>query len=314
MPIKIPDSLPAKTILENENIFVMTEKRAMHQDIRPLKLLILNLMPTKIVTETQLLRKLSNTPLQIEVELLRTISHDAKNVDFQHLDEFYRTFDDVRHKKYDGMIITGAPVEQLDFTDVDYWPELCSIMEWTKTNVHCTLHICWGAQAGLYYHNGLEKHNLPKKLSGIYLHTLIAKQSPLFRGFNDEFFVPHSRYTEIRAEDVLADSRLELLSTSEKAGVFAVKTTDSRRIFIMGHPEYDADTLALEYERDLKRGINPEIPENYFINDDPALGPIVRWRSHAQLFYTNWLNYYVYQSTPYDIEDIGSETDDAEAK
>jgi homoserine O-succinyltransferase len=301
VPIKIPDQLPATSALIKENIFVMTEHRALHQDIRPLKLLILNLMPTKIVTEIQLLRKLSNTPLQIEVEFLRTLSHDAKNTDAEHLEAFYTSFENVRERRFDGMIITGAPVEQLDFGDVDYWPELCEIMDWTRTNVHSTLHICWGAQAGLYYHYGVKKYDLPKKLSGVYLHTMEKPLSPFFRGFNDEFFVPHSRYTEVRREDIEAVPELELLSTSPKAGVFAVKSENNRRIFITGHPEYDADTLALEYKRDLDKGINPDIPENYFIDDDPSKPPRVTWRSHAQLLYNNWLNYYVYQTTPYDL-------------
>ncbi len=304
MPIKIPDQLPATGILEGENIFVMTEFRAMHQDIRPLQLLILNLMPTKIVTETQLLRKLSNTPLQIEVELLRTISHDAKNVDAEHLESFYRTFDEIRDRHYDGMIITGAPVEKLEFEDVDYWPELCEIMKWTRTNVHCTLHICWGAQAGLFYHYGIGKYDLPEKLSGVYRHTAVRKQSPFFRGFDDEFYIPHSRYTGVREEDILACPELELLATSEKAGVFAVKSENNRRFFILGHPEYDADTLKLEYERDVAKGIAPNVPENYFPGDDPTQPPLVRWRAHAQLLYSNWLNYYVYQTTPYDLEKI----------
>ena len=301
MPIKIPDQLPATSALINENIFVMTEHRALHQDIRPLKLLILNLMPTKIVTEIQLLRKLSNTPLQIEVEFLRTLSHDAKNTDAEHLEAFYTSFESVRDRRFDGMIITGAPVEQLDFFDVDYWPELCEIMDWTRENVHSTLHICWGAQAGLFHHYGVKKYDLPKKLSGVYLHTMEKPLSPFFRGFNDEFFVPHSRYTEVRRENIEAVPELELMSTSKQAGVFAVKSVDNRRIFITGHPEYDADTLALEYKRDLDKGINPSVPENYFIDDDPSKPPRVTWRSHAQLLYNNWLNYYVYQTTPYDL-------------
>lgn len=307
MPIKIPDSLPAKDILENENIFVMTEYRAIHQDIRPLKLLILNLMPTKVVTETQLLRKLSNTPLQIEVEFLQTISHEAKNVDPEHLASFYISFDNIRDRYYDGMIITGAPVENLEFEDVDYWPELCRIMEWTKRNVHSTFHICWGAQAGLYYHYGIEKHQLPRKLSGVFSHTVLKPQSPFFRGFDDVFYMPHSRYTGVREEDILKVPELELLSVSPEAGVFAVKSEDNRRFFITGHPEYDADTLALEYARDLKKGLDIQMPKNYFPDDDPSKQPVVTWRAHAQLLYSNWLNYYVYQTTPYDINAIGQE-------
>ena len=304
MPIKIPDTLPARTVLESENIFVMTQYRAMHQDIRPLSLLILNLMPTKIVTETQLLRKLSNTPLQIEVELLQTASYLGHNTDSNHLASFYTTFDRVKDRKYDGMIITGAPVENLDFNEVDYWDELCRIMEWTKTNVHSTLHICWGAQAGLYYHHGIEKYALPKKIFGVFEHQVLKPSSPLFRGFDDYFFAPHSRYTEVHASDIEAKEELELLSTSREAGVFAVKTEDSRQFFILGHPEYDPDTLAKEYWRDRNKGLDIAVPAHYFPGDDPMAEPVVRWRSAGQLLYTNWLNYYVYQTTPYDIKEI----------
>ena len=304
MPIRIPDSLPATTILENENIFVMTEYRAFHQDIRPLKLLILNLMPTKIVTETQLLRKLSNSPLQVEVELLHTSSHISQNTDADHLSSFYTTFSKIKSEKYDGMIITGAPVENLDFSDVDYWDELCEIMEWSKTHVHSTLHICWGSQAGLYYHYGVPKYSLKEKLFGVFPHTALKKQSPLFRGFDDEFYIPHSRYTENHAEDILAKPELELLAVSPQAGVFAVKSRDNRHFFITGHPEYDPETLALEYFRDVKKGLDIQVPANYFPDDNPNNPPLVRWRSAAQLFYTNWLNYYVYQTTPYDIREI----------
>lgn len=304
MPIRIADLLPATRTLESENIFVMTEYRAMHQDIRPLRLLILNLMPTKIVTETQLLRKLSNTPLQIEIELLQTTSHESKNVDKSHLDSFYRTFAEVRSNVYDGMIITGAPVEDLEFNEVDYWDELCTIMEWTKTNVHSTFHICWGAQAALYYHYRVEKYMLPKKLFGVYEHKVLNPNSPLFRGFNDYFSVPHSRYTEIRPEDIERIPDLKIMSVSDKAGVFAVKTESNRQFFITGHPEYDPETLALEYERDKAIGKNIDIPDNYFPDDDPSKPPIVAWRAHAQLLYSNWLNYYVYQTTPYDLKNI----------
>ena len=306
MPIKIPDSLPARATLEGENIFVMTEYRAIHQDVRPLNLLILNLMPTKIVTETQLLRKLSNSPLQVEVELLQTASHISQNTDADHLLSFYTTFDQIKHRKYDGMIITGAPVENLDFTDVDYWPELCEIMEWSKTHVHSTLHICWGAQAGLYYHYGIPKYSLDKKLFGVFPHTTTwqKRQSPLFRGFDDVFYVPHSRYTENKVEDILAQPELELLAVSEEAGVFAVKSENNRRFFITGHPEYDADTLSREYFRDVDKGLDIAVPANYFPDNDPAQTPVVRWRSAAQLFYNNWLNYYVYQTTPYDLDKI----------
>ena len=306
MPIKIPDSLPARATLEGENIFVMTEYRAIHQDVRPLNLLILNLMPTKIVTETQLLRKLSNSPLQVEVELLQTASHTSQNTDAGHLSSFYTTFDKIKHRKYDGMIITGAPVENLNFTDVDYWPELCEIMEWSKTHVHSTLHICWGAQAGLYYHYGIPKYSLDKKLFGVFPHTTTEakRKSPLFRGFDDVFYAPHSRYTENRIEDILAQPELELLAVSEQAGVFAVKSENNRRFFVTGHPEYDPDTLSREYFRDVDKGLDIDVPANYFPDDDPSKSPIVRWRSAAQLFYNNWLNYYVYQTTPYDLDKI----------
>ena len=307
MPIRIPDSLPATSVLESENIFVMTECRALHQDIRPLNLLILNLMPTKIVTETQLLRKLSNTPLQIHVQLLQTSSHVSQNTDADHLDSFYTTFDQIKDERYDGMISTGAPVENLEFEDVDYWPELCRIMEWSRSHVHSTFHICWGAQAGLYYHYGIDKHSLPKKLFGIFEHDVVRKQSPLFRGFDDKFYAPHSRYTEVALEDILAKPELELLATSEEAGVFGVKSADNRRFFIFGHPEYDPDTLALEYFRDVNKGLDIAVPAHYFPDDDPTRTPGVNWRSAAQLLYTNWLNYYVYQTTPYNLEEISHE-------
>ena len=289
MPIRIPDSLPATQALESENIFVMTEFRAMHQDIRPLKLLLLNLMPTKITTETQILRKLSNTPLQVEVELLQTASHDSKNTAAEHLEAFYTTFDQVRDRHFDGMIITGAPVEQLDFEDVDYWDELCDIMAWSATNVHSTLHICWGAQAGIYFHYGVPKHGLDEKMFGVFAHRLTKHTSPLVRGFDDDFWAPHSRYTEVRAADIEAHPDLELVAISD------------------GHPEYDRETLRAEYDRDIAKGLAMAVPAHYFPNDDPAAEPIARWRSHAQLLYTNWLNYYVYQTTPYDIDAIGTD-------
>lgn len=304
LPIKIPDSLPARTVLEGENIFVMTEFRALHQDIRPLNLLILNLMPTKIVTETQLLRKLSNTPLQIRVELLRTASHQSQNTSEEHLSSFYTTFEAVKHKKYDGLIITGAPVENLDFQQVEYWEELCRIMEWSRHNVHSTLHICWGAQAGLYYHYGIKKHALDQKVFGVFEHQVLDPSSPLFRGFDDRFFAPHSRYTQISQEDVAAHPQLELLSTSREAGVYAVKSRDGRQFFVFGHPEYDPDTLAKEYWRDKNKGLPIAVPAHYFPGDDPMAEPVVRWRSAGQLLYTNWLNYYVYQTTPYDTKEI----------
>ncbi|MBR5260393.1 MAG: homoserine O-succinyltransferase [Eggerthellaceae bacterium] len=307
MPIRIPDQLPATAALESENIFVMTEFRAMHQDIRPLKLLLLNLMPTKIVTETQILRKLSNTPLQIEVELLQTASHESKNVSAEHLEAFYTTFEEVKDRTYDGLIITGAPVELLDFEDVDYWDELTSIMEWSKTNVHSTFHICWGAQAGIYYHYGVPKHELSRKMFGVFDHTVVKPHSPLVRGFDDSFRAPHSRYTEVRAEDIEAHPELELIAVSDEAGVYIAKSIDSSNFFVFGHPEYDIATLKAEYDRDISRGLDMHIPVNYYPNDDPSLQPISSWRSHAQLLYTNWLNYYVYQTTPYDISRIGAE-------
>ena len=307
MPIRIPDQLPATEQLESENIFVMTEHRAMHQDIRPLRVLLLNLMPKKIETETQIMRKLSNTPLQIEVELLHTISHESRNVSQEHLKTFYRSFDQVKDNRYDGMIITGAPVELHEFEDVDYWDELCRIMKWSTTNVHSTLHICWGAQAGLYHHYGIQKHDLPAKASGVFEHHLVKPQSPLVRGFDDRFYAVHSRNTDVRREDVEAEPQLEVVAVSDEVGLYVVKSVDSRRFFVFGHPEYDTDTLRLEYERDVKRGLNPEVPAHYFPGDDPTAEPRNVWRSQAQLLYTNWLNYYVYQTTPYDLARAGEE-------
>ena len=283
MPIRIPDALPATAALESENIFVMTEYRALHQDIRPLRVLILNLMPTKIATETQIMRKLSNTPLQIEVELLRTRSHEAKNVSPEHLETFYRTFDEVRDERFDGLIITGAPVEKLDFADVDYWDELVEIMDWSTTNVHSTLHICWGAQAGLFHHYGIDKHELPAKLSGVYGHRLEKPSSPLVRGLDDRFFAVHSRYTGVDEDAVREHPELEVIASSDEAGLYLVKSLDSRRFFVFGHPEYDADTLRLEYERDVRAGIDPDVPVNYFPNDDPSREPLCSWRAQAQL-------------------------------
>ena len=307
MPIKIPNSLPARATLEGENIFVMTEYRAIHQDIRPLKLLILNLMPTKIATETQLLRKFSNTPLQIQVELLQTVSHSAQNVDRSHLESFYTSFDQIKNKFYDGLVITGAPVENMDFEAVDYWAELCQIMDWSKTHVHSTLHICWGAQAGLYYHYGIPKYVLPQKVFGVFDHQLLKPSAPLFRGFDDRFYAPHSRHTEVLEEDIRKIPSLEVLAVSEEVGVFAVKTENSRQFFLLGHLEYDRDTLAQEYQRDVDRGLTIQVPRHYFPGDDPTKPPVVRWRSAGQLIYTNWLNYYVYQTTPYDLSALDRE-------
>lgn len=304
MPIKIPDSLPATAVLESENIFVMTEYRAIHQDIRPLDVLILNLMPTKIITEVQMLRKLSNTPLQVQVEFLQTASYRPRHVDASHLESFYTTFDQVKDRKFDGMIITGAPLDFIRFEDVDYWKELCEIMEWTKTHVHSTLHSCWGAFAGLYYHYGIQKYDRETKLFGVYPHTMEKKNSPLFRGMDDVFYAPHSRATVFHDEDIRKVPELEVMAVSEQAGISIIKTQDSRQFFMTCHPEYDADTLAREYYRDVEKGLDIALPENYFPEDDPSKEPIVRWRSTGQLIFSNWLNYYVYQSTPYMLKDI----------
>lgn len=304
MPIRIPNDLPAVKTLNDENIFVMTEKRAITQDIRPLKILLLNLMPKKIETETQLSRLLGNTPLQVELTLIHTKSHKSKNTSPEHLLAFYKTFDDVKHLNFDGMIITGAPVEQMPFEEVSYWEELCEIMEWTKTHVHSTFHICWGAQAGLYYHFGIDKQPLEKKLFGVFEHKADYKRSMLLRGFDDRFMVPHSRHTTVNAEDIKAHKELKILASSKEAGVYAISTKNGKQIFITGHSEYDATTLRDEYLRDVNEGKPIEIPKNYFPGDDPKKAPIVSWRSHSNLIYSNWLNYFVYQTTPYDISEI----------
>ena len=304
MPIKIPNLLPATTVLQNENIFVMTETRAIRQDIRPLKILMLNLMPKKIDTETQIARLISNTPLQVELELLQTATHKATHTSAEHMLAFYKTFDEVKDRKFDGLIITGAPVEQIPFEEVDYWEELCEIMEWSKTNVTSTFHICWGAQAGLYYHYGVPKYPLEEKMFGVFEHRVDHKQSILFRGFDDRFFVPHSRHTTCRREDIEKIPELKILASSQKAGVYAISTEGGRQVFITGHSEYDADTLKNEYLRDKAAGLPIHIPENYFPEDDPDRAPLVRWRSCANLLYSNWLNYIVYQSTPYDLNSI----------
>ena len=304
MPIKIPNDLPAVKTLNDENIFVMTETRAITQDIRPLKILLLNLMPKKIETETQLSRLLGNSPLQVDLELIHTKSHKSKNTSAEHLLAFYKTFDDVKDRTFDGMIITGAPVEQMEFSEVEYWEELCEIMEWTKTHVHSTFHICWGAQAGLYYHFGINKKPLDKKMFGVFPHKVDYKKSILFRGFDDVFMVPHSRHTTVDIDDVKKVKDLKVLSTSKEAGLYAVSTKNGKQIFITGHSEYDADTLMNEYLRDVSQGLPIEMPKNYFKDNDPKKGPVVSWRSHANLLYSNWLNYFVYQTTPYDIEKI----------
>ena len=304
MPIKIPNDLPAVKTLNDENIFVMTETRAITQDIRPLKILLLNLMPKKVETETQISRLLGNSPLQVDLEFLHTKSHISKNTSAEHLFTFYKTFEDVKCRTFDGMIITGAPVEHMPFEEVEYWAELCEIMEWSKTHVHSTFHICWGAQAGLYYHYGIKKLPLKEKLFGVFPHTVDYKNSILFRGFDDTFMVPQSRYTTVSAEDIAKTPQLKILASSEKTGVFAVSTDKGKQIFITGHPEYDAGTLAAEYFRDLSENKPIHLPENYFPGDDPENPPLVTWRAHANLLYSNWLNYFVYQTTPYDIESI----------
>ncbi|MGM9521896.1 MAG: homoserine O-succinyltransferase [Oscillospiraceae bacterium] len=304
MPIKIPNGLPAAQTLESENIFVMTETRATAQDIRPLKIAVLNLMPTKIATETQLSRLLGNTPLQVELELLQTSTHKATHTSEEHMLAFYKTFDDVKDNKYDGLVITGAPVEHIPFEEVNYWEELCAIMEWSKTHVHSTFHICWGAQAGLYYHYGIKKYPLEKKLFGVFPHHVDYKKSILMRGFDDEFMVPHSRHTTIHREDVERVPGLRILASSDEAGVYAMATSRGRQIFITGHSEYDKDTLKSEYLRDKNQGLPIDVPKNYFPDDDPEKEPVVTWRAHANLLYSNWLNYFVYQMTPYNISDI----------
>jgi len=304
MPIKIPNELPATRILEGENIFVMTETRAITQDIRPLQILLLNLMPTKIETETQLARLLGNSPLQVELELMQTRTHQSTHVAADHLLKFYTTFDQVRDRNFDGLIITGTPVEHMEFEQVEFWDELCQIMEWSKTHVHSTFHICWGAQAGLYYHYGIQKHELPEKLSGVFLHHVDRRSSMLMRGFDDVFPVPHSRGTTVLEKDIRACPKLKILASSDRAGVYAMATEGGRQIFITGHSEYDADTLKKEYLRDKALDPATKIPENYFPDDDDTKEPLMTWRSHGALLYQNWLNYFVYQTSPYDITTI----------
>ncbi len=304
MPIRIPNDLPAVKTLNDENIFVMTDTRATSQDIRPLRILVLNLMPKKIETETQLSRLLGNTPLQVELELIRTSTHQSKNTAAEHLLSFYKTFNEVKNQNFDGMIITGAPVEHLEFEEVEYWDELCEIMEWSKTHVHSTFHICWGAQAGLYYHFGVQKQPLDKKMFGIFEHKVTYSNPILFRGFDDVFNVPHSRHTTVLREDIEKVPQLKILAESDEAGVYAVMTENGKQIFITGHSEYDADTLKDEYLRDKAADKPIEIPKNYFPDDNPDLPPIVKWRAHANLIYSNWLNYFVYQTTPFDLDEI----------
>ena len=301
MPLIIPKTLPAYDALYEENVFVMHRERALAQHIRPLEILILNLMPTKIATETQIARLLANTPLQVHMTLLQTASHAATHVSAAHLDAFYKTFDEVKNNRYDGMIITGAPVETMDFEQVDYWPELCEIMDFSETNVYSTLHVCWGAQAGLYYHYGIPKHLRKEKLSGVYTQKALDKRVPLLRSFDDYFKCPHSRYTEVREEDILKHPELRLLAKSDEAGVFLVMNQDGSQIFVQGHPEYDRMTLNAEYHRDLNRGLDPALPRNYYDHDDPFSIPPLTWRNMANTLYCNWLNFYVYQVTPYDL-------------
>lgn len=305
MPIQIPNDLPAAEVLQQENIFVMKQTRAETQEIRPLEIVLLNLMPTKIVTETQLSRVLGNTPLQVHLELMMMSSHKSKNTPQEHLLSFYKTFDEIRHRKFDGMVITGAPVEHLDFEDVTYWQELCQIMEWSKTHVHSTFHICWAAQAGLYYHYGIQKKVLPEKLFGVYSHKADYKRAILLRGFDDEFWVPHSRHTTVLREDVEKIPGMKIIASSEEAGVYIMLNKEGRQIFVTGHSEYDIDTLEKEYLRDKAAGLPIHVPVNYYPNDDETKPPIVRWRGHANLLYSNWLNYFVYQTTPYDILTVG---------
>ena len=306
MPIRIPNDLPAADVLQQENIFVMNQNRAGSQDIRPLEIVLLNLMPTKVVTETQLSRLLGNTPLQVNLSLMHTTSHRSKNTPQDHLLSFYKDFGDLKHRKFDGMVITGAPVEQLPFEEVDYWQELCQIMEWSKTNVHSTLHICWGAQAGLYYHYGIPKYDLDKKLFGVFPHHADYKRSILLRGFDDTFYAPHSRHTTVLREDIEKCPELRILASSQEAGVYAVMTKHGKQIFVMGHGEYDPDTLDREYRRDKALGLPISVPAHYYPDDDDTREPLVTWRGHANLLFSNWLNYFVYQTTPYDIMTVGS--------
>ncbi|MCD7784389.1 MAG: homoserine O-succinyltransferase [Oscillospiraceae bacterium] len=305
MPIRIPNSLPAAKTLQDENIFIMPETRASTQDIRPLRILLLNLMPTKIETETQFARLLGNTPLQVEIELMHTVSHQSKNISQEHLLSFYKIFDEIKNSRYDGMVITGAPVEHLNYEDVEYWSELCEIFEWSKTHVHSTFHICWAAQAGLYYHFGVPKKQLPEKLFGVFPHRVSYKNPILFRGFDDVFYAPHSRNSTVDIRDVEKIPELKILAESDEAGLYACMTAEGKQIFVTGHSEYDPDTLSREYFRDKEKGLDIQVPKNYFPHDDPTQPPMVKWRAHANLLFSNWLNYFVYQTTPFDVEEIG---------
>ncbi len=304
MPIRTQKDLPAKEILERENIFVMDETRAMHQDIRPISIVIVNLMPLKEDYELQILRSLSNTPLQVDVSFVMPASHESIHTSVSHLNKFYQPFKDIRHKNFDGLIITGAPVENLEYEEVDYWEEICAVMEWSKTHVTSTMYVCWGAQAGLYYHYGIKKYPLEKKMFGVYSHRVLNRKIPLVRGFDDMFYAPHSRHTAIRREDIAAQQELTILAESGEAGVFLVINQDGSEIYVMGHPEYDRLTLSSEYFRDKDKGLPIELPKNYFPKDDPSVRPMLQWRSHGNILYANWLNYYVYQQTPYDFIDV----------
>ncbi len=312
MPVTIPRTLPARRVLESENVFVMTDTRAGHQDIRPMRIAIVNLMPTKVDTETQLLRLLGNTPLQVQITLLHMDSHESKNTAPEHLEAFYATFEQVRDRKFDGLVITGAPVERLPFEDVDYWPELCEVMDWSADHVFSTLHVCWGAQAGLYRHFGVKKYPLPDKAFGVFPHRVLDPHSPILRGFDEEFPAPHSRHTEVRADEIRAIPGLRLLAESDEVGVYLAASEDGRQLFVTGHPEYERYTLATEYRRDLEKGLSIGVPRNYFPGDDPDRPPMITWRSHAFLLYANWLNYCVYQRTPYDLATIPQETGTAD--
>lgn len=306
MPVKIPNDLPAATILGAEGIFVMPADRAVHQDIRPLRIAVLNLMPTKIVTETQILRLLSNSPIQLDISFIRTGSHESRNTPSGHLEAFYEPVDRVLHERFDGLIITGAPVETMEFEDVDYWDELVRLMDWSDTNVWSTLHVCWGAQAGLYHHYGIRKSPVPAKIFGVYRHRVLEPREPLLRGFDDEFPAPHSRHTTVSREDIEAAPGLRLLAVSDEAGVYLAASEDGRRVFVTGHPEYDRHTLKAEYERDIAKGLPIAVPAGYYPDDDPGREPLMNWRAHAHLMYSNWLNYYVYQATPFDLASLPS--------
>ena len=301
MPVRIPNDLPARATLTEENIFVMTTERAVHQDIRPLRIAVLNLMPTKIVTETQLLRLLGNSPLQVDITFIRMGSHESKNTSAEHLDAFYESLDEVLHERFDGLVITGAPVETLPFDEVDYWPELARLMDWSRTNVWSTMHICWGAQAALYHHYRVPKYPVPAKVFGLFPHRVLDPHEPIMRGFDEIFLAPHSRHTEVRRSDIESVQGLKLLAVSEQAGVYMAVSGDGRMVFVTGHPEYDRLSLKAEYDRDMAKGLSVAVPMNYFPDDNPAREPLVTWRSHAHLLYSNWLNYCVYQATPYDL-------------